>query len=118
MIIRALQSLRPNAQWDLVGDKITWKLNAIPSTEMFTISFELKGLDKNELGDLEVYVSDINPTHVIGAEPLPGDWDLDEKGQHSLFAFEEDEYDDEPEEDDNGNGMDYDEETEVISDEE
>lgn len=104
---------------EIKGDKITWKLKAIPSTEMFTISFELSGLDKNELGDFDVYVSDINPTHVIGAEPLPGDWDLDEKGQHSLFAFEDEEYDElDMEDDDNGNGMDYDEETEVISDEE
>jgi len=104
---------------EIKGDKITWKLKAIPSTEMFTISFELAGLDKNEVGDLEVYVSDINPTHVIGAEPLPGDWDLDDTGQHSLFAFEDDanEFeDDEPEEDDNG--MDYDDEAEVIEDEE
>ena len=95
------------------------RVSSLTFAEMLTISFELTGLDKSELGDIEIYVSDINPTHVIGAEPLPGDWDLDEKGQHSLFAFEEDEYDDEPEDDDdNGNGMDYDEETEVISDEE
>ena len=105
---------------EIKGDKITWKLKGIPSTEMFTISFELTGLDKNELGDIEIYISDINPTHVIGAEPLPGDWDLDERGQHSLLAFDDangEEYDDDIEDDDDENGMDYDEATEMIEDE-
>ena len=104
---------------EIKGEKVTWKLNAIPSTEMLTITFELKGLDKHEFGSMDIYISDINPTHVIGAEPLPGDWDLDEKGQHSLFAFEDEVYDEpEEEDDDDNNGMDYDEQTEVISDEE
>jgi DNA topoisomerase-6 subunit B len=104
---------------EIKGDQITWKLKAIPSTEMFTISFELAGLDKNELGDIDIYVSDINPVHVIGAEPLPGDWDLDDKGQHSLFAFDDSAEDlDDAEDDDDDDSMDYDEQTEVIPDEE
>jgi len=56
---------------------------------------------------------------IIGAEPLPGDWDLDETAQPSLLEFE-DEFDDEVEEleePEDENGVDYDEETEVIPDE-
>ncbi len=102
---------------EIKGDKITWKLPGIPSTELLTISFELVGLDNNEFTDVDVYISDINPTHVIGAEPLPGDWDLDDK-QHDLFSFEDEEEDEEEEDDDDENGVDYDEQTEVIDDEE
>ncbi len=103
------------------GDKLTWNLKRIPSTEIATISFELTGLDQDEYSSADVFVSGINHAFVIGAEPLPGDWDLDGSGQHSLFSFgdeAEDEDVEEPEEEDDENGVDYDEQTEVISDEE
>jgi len=102
---------------EIKGDKVTWKLPGIPTTEIFTISFELTGLEKDDLSDIDIYVSDINPTNVIGAEPLPGDWDLDDR-QHDLFSFEDEDEEDEEEEDDDDNGMDYDDEAEVILDEE
>ena len=59
--------------------KIRWELKAIPSTEKMDITFRLKGLDKDDFDEAEIYVSGINPVQVIGAEPLPGDWDLDEE---------------------------------------
>jgi DNA topoisomerase-6 subunit B len=102
------------------GDKITWNLKRIPTTEIQTITFELLDLDQDAYSSVEMFVSGINHASVIGAEPLPGDWDLDGTGQHSLFSFgdtdEEEEVVDEDEDDENG--VDYDEQTEVISDEE
>lgn len=119
---KALDRKRIQPEPDSVnGDKLTWNLKRIPSTEIVTITFELVGLDQDEYSDTEIFISDINHASVIGAEPLPGDWDLDGTGQYSLFSFgdaaDEDEVE-EIEEDDDENGVDYDEQTEVISDEE
>jgi DNA topoisomerase-6 subunit B len=100
------------------GDKITWNLKRIASTEIQTITFELVDLDQDEYSSAEMFVSGINHANVIGAEPLPGDWDLDGTGQHSLDSFEEDDDEVVEDEDDDENGVDYDEATEVISDEE
>jgi DNA topoisomerase-6 subunit B len=70
-------SLKPNRIRK--SGKIRWELKSIPSTDKLEITFSLKGLDKEDFDEAEVYVSGINPVHVIGAEPLPGDWDLDEE---------------------------------------
>ncbi|UCE37002.1 MAG: DNA topoisomerase VI subunit B [Thermoplasmata archaeon] len=77
--------------------KIRWELRAIPSTEKIDITFRLKGLDKDDFDEAEIYVSGINPVQVIGAEPLPGDWDLDEEIQEpsTLDDFIEEEQGDE-----------------------
>jgi DNA topoisomerase-6 subunit B len=57
--------------------KVTWELKRIESVEKATVAFCLDGLDEAEYDESELYVSGINPTLVIGAEPLPGDWELD-----------------------------------------
>lgn len=57
--------------------KLTWKLPRIPSTERFVVTFELRGLDAGDYDETELYVSGISPQQVVGAEPLPGDWDLE-----------------------------------------
>ncbi len=105
---------------EINGEKVTWKLKKIPSTEVINVSFEYTGLGEDELGDIELFVSEINPAIVIGAEPLPGDWDLDEKARQSLFDFDEEEelaeLEEAEEEEENGD-VDYDEATEVIDDE-
>jgi DNA topoisomerase-6 subunit B len=77
--------------------KIRWELKAIPSTDKIDIMFRLKGLDKDDFDEAEIYVSGINPVQVIGAEPLPGDWDLDEEIQEpsTLDDFIEEEEEDE-----------------------
>src|SRR3989442_13894303 len=63
---------------ELRGDrKITWELKRIDSVTKASISFVLDGLDEAEYDESDVYVSGINPGLVIGAEPLPGDWELD-----------------------------------------
>ena len=70
-------SLKPNRIRK--SGKIRWELKSIPSTEKLNITFSLKGLDEDDFDETEIYVSGINPVSVIGAEPLPGDWDLDEE---------------------------------------
>jgi DNA topoisomerase-6 subunit B len=76
--------------------KIRWEPKAIPSTERLDITFDLKGLDKEDFDETELYVSGINPVQVIGAEPLPGDWDLEEEldDTTTLDAFIDEEEDD------------------------
>lgn len=58
-------------------EKITWELPKIASTAMYEVCFDLQGLDQDAYSETEVYVSEINPVDVMGADPLPGDWDLD-----------------------------------------
>jgi DNA topoisomerase-6 subunit B len=75
--------------------KMRWELKSIPSTERLDIKFKLKGLDADDFDEAEIYVSGINQVQVIGAEPLPGDWDLDHEIEEpttlDAFVDEEDE---------------------------
>jgi len=79
--------------------KITWELKRIDSVTKASISFVLEGLDEAEYDESDVYVSGINPGLVIGAEPLPGDWELNyaefegEEGAAPEAAEEEGEID-------------------------
>jgi len=59
------------------GGKVTWTLKKIPSTKKEEITFTLSGLDSDDYDETELYVSGINPQFIIGAEPLPGDWDIE-----------------------------------------
>ncbi len=58
------------------GTKLTWKLPRIPTTGIIEVNFTLAGLEEDEFDETELYVSEINPVFVMGADPLPGDWDL------------------------------------------
>jgi DNA topoisomerase-6 subunit B len=88
-------SLKPNRIRK--SGKMRWDLKSIPSTERLDITFSLKGLDKDDFDETEIYVSGINPVQVIGAEPLPGDWDLEDEIQEptTLDSFAEDEIEEE-----------------------
>lgn len=57
--------------------RVTWKLPRLSTTASFTVKLELDGLAEDEYSEVEPYVSGINPAQVVGAEPLPGDWDLE-----------------------------------------
>jgi DNA topoisomerase VI subunit B len=57
-------------------EKITWELPRIASTAVCEVCFDLKDLDHEMYSETELYVSGINPVDVMGADPLPGDWDL------------------------------------------
>ena len=56
--------------------KVSWELPKIASTERLDINFSLNGLNKEDYDENEIYASGINPVLIIGAEPLPGDWDV------------------------------------------
>jgi DNA topoisomerase-6 subunit B len=58
------------------GEKVTWELPKIASTDVCEVSFDLAGLDQEAFTEAELFVSGINPVDVMGADPLPGDWDL------------------------------------------
>ncbi len=75
---------------EIKGNKLKWELKRIKSTEKQVVSFELAGLDEDEYDENELYVSDINPIYIIGAEPLPGDWNLDDAEPKTLEYFVED----------------------------
>ena len=57
---------------------------------------------EGDFDEAEIYVSGINPVQVIGAEPLPGDWDLDEEIQEptTLDDFPDEEVEEEMEDED------------------
>ncbi len=90
--------------------KITWELKRIDSVDKASVSFLLEGLDEAEYDESDIYVSGINPALVVGAEPLPGDWELNYKE----FEVEEAPAPTEAEEE---GEIDYDETEEALDDE-
>ncbi|MFQ5838247.1 MAG: DNA topoisomerase VI subunit B [Thermoplasmata archaeon] len=70
-------SLTPRPSEIKPDGKIAWKLPRIAAISSMSIGYELQGLEKGDYEEAELYVSDINPAQVVGAEPLPGDWDLE-----------------------------------------
>jgi DNA topoisomerase-6 subunit B len=92
------------------GTKVTWELKKIGSTDIFELAFDMKGLNGNEYEDNELFVSGIDPASIIGADVLPGDWDL----EHIKITEEKGA----PEEAGDEGEIDYDEGAEVIEDEE
>jgi len=92
------------------GNKVTWDIKRLSSTDIFELHFDLVGIPAEQYDDNEIYVSGIDPASVIGVEVLPGDWDLEhlkitEEGPEEPAEGEEDE-------------VDYDEGAEVINNEE
>jgi len=88
--------------------KVSWELPKITSTERLDINFSLNGLNKDDYDENEIYASGINPVFIIGAEPLPGDWDL--KGLQITESEEAPVVEEEDEE------VDYDESKEALND--
>ncbi|MBX8635480.1 MAG: DNA topoisomerase VI subunit B [Thermoplasmata archaeon] len=85
--------------------KLTWEILKIQPLEVMEFRFELGGLDKDDYTENEIYISDINPAIVIGAEQLPGDWGI------KTFEFETEEQETDPD------AADYDEEGGELSEE-
>jgi DNA topoisomerase-6 subunit B len=92
-------------------NKLTWDVKRIASTEIFELTFDLHGVPLEQYDDNEIYVSGIDAASIIGAEVLPGDWDLEH-----LKITEEGET--EPGEEGEEGEVDYDEGAEVINNEE
>ena len=93
------------------GNKLTWDVKRLSSTEVFELAFDLHGMSQEQYDENEVYVSGIDAASVIGVEVLPGDWDLEHLKITEEGAPEEGEEGEEGE-------VDYDEGTEAIRDEE
>ncbi len=51
---------------------IIWNVKKLESLERNTLSFELKGLDKDDYDENDVYVDGLNPIYLVGAEPWHG----------------------------------------------
>ncbi|MCU0861838.1 MAG: DNA topoisomerase VI subunit B [Methanomassiliicoccales archaeon] len=88
--------------------KVTWELKPIRSTDKFTVSMELEGLEPEMYDENELYASGIDPSMIIGADPLPGDWDVARLQVTEVPASQE-----EPAEEEE---VDYDEQTEALND--
>jgi DNA topoisomerase-6 subunit B len=92
--------------------KVTWELRHIRSTEKQTVRLVLTGLDPDLYDENEIYSSGIDPTMIIGADPLPGDWDVAglkvTEVPAEIPALKEEEAEEEE--------VDYDEQTEALSD--
>jgi DNA topoisomerase-6 subunit B len=52
---------------------IKWELPSISSADKVDISFELAGLNKEDFDENELYVENVNPAFVIGADKWEGD---------------------------------------------
>jgi DNA topoisomerase-6 subunit B len=106
----AAKSFEPKPAEIRDDGKITWELKRIDSVAKASVSFLLEGLDEAEYDESDLYVSDINPALVIGAEPLPGDWEL------NYAEFESEEAAPPAEAEEEGE-IDYDETEEALDDE-
>ena len=93
------------------GNKLTWQVKRLSSTDVFDLTYDLHGVPQEEYDENEVYVSGIDPASVIGVEVLPGDWDLEH------IKITEGTVKEEPEEGEEGE-VDYDEGAEVMENEE
>ncbi|MEW5937550.1 MAG: DNA topoisomerase VI subunit B [Candidatus Thermoplasmatota archaeon] len=73
--------------------RIHWELKRIPSMERLVLGFELEGLDKEMYDENELYSAGVDPSRVIGAEPLPGDWGIRTEAMEVVEPEEEEEVD-------------------------
>ncbi len=52
---------------------IKWSLESIDPTDKIDLFFELAGLNKGDFDENDLYVQNINPTYVIGADKWEGE---------------------------------------------
>lgn len=57
----------------ITSEYIKWNLDTIPPANKIDIVFELAGLNKGDFDENDLYVENINPTYVIGADKWEGD---------------------------------------------
>lgn len=68
--------IEPFGDYDENEDYIKWSVNGMKPMEKITFRFRVKDL-KGEYGETVFYIEGTDPVHVVGAEPLPGDWNLE-----------------------------------------
>ena len=57
----------------ITSNYIKWSFDSIKPANKVDISFELAGLEKGDFDENDLYVENINPTYVIGADKWEGD---------------------------------------------
>jgi DNA topoisomerase-6 subunit B len=57
----------------ITSNYIKWNFDNIPPVNKVDISFELAGLEKGDFDENDLYVENINPAYVIGADKWEGD---------------------------------------------
>jgi len=57
----------------LTSNYIKWNLETIPPANKIDINFELAGLEKGDFDENDLYIENINPAYVIGADKWEGD---------------------------------------------
>ncbi len=57
----------------IANNYIKWNLGTIPPANKVDVSFELAGLEKGDFDENDLYVENINPAFVIGADKWEGD---------------------------------------------
>lgn len=78
----------PYGEYDENKDYIKWNVESMKPMEKITFTFNVKDL-KGEYGETVFYIEGTDPVHVVGAEPLPGDWNLE--ALRSIIEEEEEE---------------------------
>jgi DNA topoisomerase-6 subunit B len=80
--------IMPFGEYDENKDYIKWYISTMRPMEKITFNFRLRDL-KGEYGETVYYIEGTDPVHVVGAEPLPGDWNLE--ALKSIIEEEEEE---------------------------
>lgn len=57
----------------ITNNYIKWNLNTIPPADKIDVYFELAGLEKGDFDENDLYVENINPSYVIGADKWEGE---------------------------------------------
>jgi DNA topoisomerase VI subunit B len=57
----------------ITNNYIKWSLDSIKPANKVDVNFELAGLEKGDFDENDLYVENINPTYVIGADKWEGD---------------------------------------------
>ena len=57
----------------ITNNYIKWNLNTIPPANKIDVNFELAGLEKGDFDENDLYIENINPAYVIGADKWEGD---------------------------------------------
>jgi DNA topoisomerase-6 subunit B len=70
-------SVESDCKIDPENDSIEWKIS-IKSLEQKILKFTLSNVIAGTYKESTYYVEGINPVYVVGAEPLPGDWNIED----------------------------------------
>ncbi|MDP8011772.1 MAG: DNA topoisomerase VI subunit B [Thermoplasmata archaeon] len=83
-----VKSIKPFGNYDEKNDYILWEINDLEPLKEINLEFTVYDL-KSEYGESVYYIEGINPVYVVGAEPLPGDWNIE--ALRSIIEEEEEE---------------------------